>query len=89
MVNIHKNRKFLILGFIILLGLFFRTYKVVDNLSFAHDSDLYSWIAKDIIVDKHFRLIGQLTTAPGIYIGGLFYFLLFPHLWCQNFICQT
>lgn len=78
MVNIHKKRKFLILGFIILAGLFFRTYRIVDNLSFAHDGDLYSWIVKDIIVDKHLRLIGQLTTAPGIYIGGLFYYLLVP-----------
>lgn len=78
MVNIHKNRKFLILGFIVLLGLFFRTYKVVDNLSFAHDADLYSWIVKDIRVNKHLRLIGQLTAAPGIYIGGLFYYMLVP-----------
>ncbi len=73
-------RKFplLILGLILLVGLFFRSYQVVERFEFAHDGDLYSWIVKDIVVNHHFRLIGQLTSAPGIFIGGLFYYLLIP-----------
>lgn len=47
-------------------------------MNFAHDGDLYSWIVKDIIINHHFRLIGQLTSAPGIFIGPLFYYLLVP-----------
>lgn len=68
----------LILIFILLVGLFFRTYKVVERFEFAHDGDLYSWIVKDVFINHHFRLLGQLTSAPGIFIGPLFYYLLIP-----------
>ncbi len=61
-----------------MIGLFFRTYQIVERFEFAHDADLYSWIVKDIAVDHHFRLIGQLTSAPGIFIGPLFYYSLVP-----------
>lgn len=79
-VTILKMRKspLLILGLILLVGLFFRSFQVVERFEFAHDGDLYSWIIKDIVVNHHFRLIGQLTSAPGIFIGGLFYYLLIP-----------
>ncbi len=68
----------LILGVILLIGLFFRTYQIIGRFEFAHDGDLYSWIVKDILVNHHFRLIGQLTSAPGIFVGPLFYYLLTP-----------
>src|SRR3989304_9025202 len=73
-----KRPHLLILVLILLIGIFFRTYQVVERFEFAHDGDLYSWIVKDIIVNHHLRLIGQLTSAPGIFIGGLFYYLLIP-----------
>src|SRR3989338_9818731 len=75
---LKKKSNILILFLIILIGLFFRTYLAVERFEFGHDGDLYSWIVKDIAVNHHFRLIGQLTSAPGIFIGGLFYYLLTP-----------
>lgn len=63
---------------IVLLGLFFRTYQLVERFGFGHDADLYSWIVKDIVIDHHFRLVGQLTSAEGIFIGPFFYYLLTP-----------
>lgn len=75
---LKKNPHLLILSLILLLGLFFRTYQILERLGFAHDADLYSWIVKDILVNHHFRLIGQLTSAPGIFIGSLFYYLTTP-----------
>lgn len=73
-----KRPHLLVLGIILLIGLFFRSYKIIERFEFAHDGDLYSWIVKDIVVNGHFRLIGQLTSAPGVFIGGLFYYLLIP-----------
>lgn len=73
-----KNLHLVILLLILLLALFFRTYDVVNRFEFAHDGDLYSWIVKDIVVENHLRLIGQLTTAPGIFIGPAFYYMLIP-----------
>ncbi|MBI2018475.1 glycosyltransferase family 39 protein [Candidatus Daviesbacteria bacterium] len=78
-VNYLKKRwHLLILGLILAVGLFFRTYQVVERFGFDHDGDLYSWVVKDIVVNHHPRLIGQLTSAPGIYIGPAFYYLLAP-----------
>ncbi len=72
-----KKSQFLLL-FILLLALFFRTYQLVERSDFGHDADLYSWIVKDIVVNGHLRLVGQETSAPGIFIGPLFYYLLVP-----------
>lgn len=74
----------IILIAILLVGLFFRTYELVERLGFGHDGDLYSWIVKDIYIDHHPRLIGQLTSAPGIFIGPLFYYLLIPFFLITN-----
>ena len=69
---------FLWLALILLISIFFRTYQIIERLDFAHDGDLASWIVKDIVVNHHFRLIGQLTTADGIFIGPLYYYLIIP-----------
>lgn len=61
---------------IVLLGLFFRIYKLEIFYPWGHDQDLFAWIAKDIVVDHHFRLIGQETSITGIFIGPIFYYLI-------------
>lgn len=81
---LKKRPPLLILGLILLTGLFFRSFQVVERFEFAHDGDLYSWIVKDILVNYHIRLLGQLTSAPGIFIGGLFYYLLIPFFLLTN-----
>lgn len=63
---------------ILLIGLFLRLYKLPEFFNYAHDNDLAGWIVKDIVVNRHFRLIGQLTSTAGIFIGPLFYYLLVP-----------
>lgn len=83
-MNLSKLKKVLltssglILLGIILLNIFFRSFLAYQRFDFGHDGDLYSWIVKDIIVNHHPRLIGQLTSTPGIFIGPLFYYLLIP-----------
>lgn len=81
---LRKRPHFLVLGIILLLGLFFRTYQLIERADFGHDADLYSWIVKDIVVDGHFRLVGQQTSALGIYIGPLFYYPLIPFYLISN-----
>jgi hypothetical protein len=63
---------------ILFLGIFLRLYKAKAFLSFGHDNDLEGWIIKDIVVNKHFRLIGQETSTQGVFIGALYYYLLLP-----------
>lgn len=71
-MNVTKT----ILLIIILLGLFFRIYKLEIFYPWGHDQDLFAWIAKDIIIDYHFRLIGQETSITGVFIGPIFYYLI-------------
>ncbi len=63
---------------ILVIGLFLRIYKLKEFYAFEHDQDLYSWIVKDIVANHHLRLIGQLTSIEGVFIGPLFYYLLVP-----------
>lgn len=67
-----------ILVLALMVGLFTRAYQYFERFSYNHDTDLAAWIIKDIIVDKHIRLIGQLTSSSGIYIGALWYYLQIP-----------
>lgn len=74
----HFNPTVLILLLILLAGFLLRTYRIEDYAGLGHDEDLASWIVKDILVDHHFRLIGQETSIDGVFIGPLFYYLLVP-----------
>lgn len=65
-----------ILFLIVVLCVFMRIWRYEDFYGFGHDQDLFSWIAKDIVVDKHIRLIGQETSINGVFIGPIFYYLI-------------
>lgn len=83
-IKYMKRYHLVILAIILIVGLFFRTYKVINRFNFDHDGDLSSWIVKDIIINHHLRLIGQLTTAPGIFIGPAYYYLMTPFYLLTN-----
>lgn len=72
--DLVRKNWFLILC--LLLGLVLRIYNYEKSFSFAHDQDLYSWIAKDIVVNKHWRMVGQLTSVDGVFIGPFYYYLM-------------
>lgn len=81
---IKKRAVFFILILILALGIFLRTYRIYERFEFGHDGDLSSWIVKDIVINGHPRLIGQLTSAEGIFVGPLFYYLLIPFFLLTN-----
>ncbi len=76
-MNFKKLLPYL-LGLIILAGAFFRIYNGAQLFDYTHDQDLAGWIIKDVVVNHHLRLIGQLTSTPGVFIGPIFYYLLIP-----------
>jgi hypothetical protein len=69
-------KKLLIL--IVVAGFVLRTYKIEQLFMYSHDQDLASWIVSDIVENRHMRLIGQETSVHGVFIGGLYYYLLVP-----------
>lgn len=76
--NWLKSRTVICVLSILIIGLLLRGYNIVDRYYYAHDGDLYSWVVKDIVIDHHLRLIGQLTSSQGIFIGPLFYYAIIP-----------
>lgn len=74
------NDKRKLLG-ILVIGLFFLTFAYKLGFIWAHDHDLYAWIAKDIIVNHHWRLVGQVTSVDGVFIGGFYYYLMALMFW--------
>ena|SRR3989344_2930827 len=74
----NLTTKHLLIIFIILVGISLRSYDLVNRYGFAADGDLFSWIVRNIVDDKHLRLVGQQTSTLGIFIGPLFYYLLVP-----------
>ncbi len=75
---INKSITKIILILILSFALFLRVYNFKSFYVFSHDQDLASWIIKDIVVNHHFRLIGQETSSQGVMIGALFYYLQVP-----------
>ncbi len=72
------KKEFLFFGLIFALAIFFRFYRAQELYTFELDQDLFSWIVKDILINHHIRLIGQLTSIDGVFIGPLYYYLLVP-----------
>jgi len=72
-----KNIKITLI-FILVLSFFLRVYNFKSFYVFSHDQDLASWIVKDIVENRHTRLVGQETSSQGVLIGSLFYFLQVP-----------
>lgn len=72
------TKKYWFLILILFVGLVLRIYNGSGLFNYNHDQDLAGWVIKDIVVNHHLRLIGQLTSTPGIFIGPIFYYLLIP-----------
>ena len=68
----------ILLAAILVLALALRIYQAKERFLYNHDNDLASWIVKDIVVNRHYRLIGQMTSTMGIFIGPLYYYYLVP-----------
>lgn len=69
---------------VILVGVFLRLYKFDELFLYTHDHDLNGWIIRDIVENKHLRLIGQETTNKGVFIGPLWYYALIPFYLLTN-----
>jgi len=79
------NKTLIILFLALIIGGFTRSYELLDRYYYGHDADLAAWTVKDMALDGHPRLIGQLTSSPGIFIGPLFYYLLVPLYFISGF----
>ncbi|HLD92301.1 MAG TPA: glycosyltransferase family 39 protein [Patescibacteria group bacterium] len=82
-------RKFLkensILITILLIGAFFRLYKIGEYMTFLGDEGRDAIIVRRFLVDFDLMLIGPGTSIGNMYLGPLYYYLISPFLWLFNF----
>ncbi|MEK9201153.1 MAG: glycosyltransferase family 39 protein [Patescibacteria group bacterium] len=73
-----KIKYWLIVVSVILLGLFFRTYKTPEYLGFWYDQGRDALVIWDLIYNHKFFLIGPTTGIAGIFRGPWYYWLITP-----------
>ena len=75
----HKISYILFL-LIILLAAFLRLYRISEYMTFLGDEGRDVLVAKRMIVDRKFTLLGPITSVGSIYMGPAYYYLMTPFL---------
>jgi len=72
-----KSLTFSRIALVLILGLsfFLRAYHVDELLNFFHDQGRDALVVKRMLVDKKMTLLGPQTTAKGVYLGPLYYYM--------------
>lgn len=80
-----KKWELILLGFILSISFFCRIYRISDYLTFLGDEGRDVLVIREIVLAKHFPLIGPGTSVGNMYLGPLYYYLIAPSLWLSNF----
>jgi 4-amino-4-deoxy-L-arabinose transferase-like glycosyltransferase len=81
-----KNKvEIIILGLILLVGSFFRLYKISEYMTFLGDEGRDVIIVRNLLVHADPILIGPGTSIGGMYLGPLYYYLIAIPLLLANF----
>ncbi|MCX6705307.1 MAG: glycosyltransferase family 39 protein [Candidatus Woesebacteria bacterium] len=83
---VRKNKKeLLILTLILLVGAFFRLYRISEYMTFLGDEGRDVIIVRRIITELHPPLIGPGTSIGNMYLGPLYYYMMILPLLIANF----
>ncbi len=83
---IKKNpAEFWILLAILVLGTFFRLYKINEYMTFLGDEGRDVIIVRRFLTEFHPPLIGPGTSVGNMYLGPLYYYMMAPALLIANF----
>lgn len=67
-----------ILSIILLIGIFFRLFNILDNITFGYDQARDAQRILDIVTFKNLKILGQESDIPGVFHGVLTYYFLTP-----------
>lgn len=70
---------------ILLLGAFFRLYRINEYMTFLGDEGRDVLVVKRMIVDHKFTLLGPITSVGSMYMGPIYYYFMAPFLWAWRF----
>jgi hypothetical protein len=65
---------------LLILGIFFRFYRIEDTLMFQGDQGRDALVIKRMIVDHDFTLLGPITSTGNMYLGPFYYYFMLPFL---------
>jgi 4-amino-4-deoxy-L-arabinose transferase-like glycosyltransferase len=74
-----------ILIFVLILGAFFRLYRIGDYMEFLGDQSRDVLIVRDFLQHGNVFFIGPQTSIGNMYLGPWFYYLIAPSLLLANF----
>ena len=85
----HSNfKRFLptiLIIFILVIGAFFRLYRIREYLTFLGDEGRDVLVVKRMIVDGKLTLLGPITSVGSIYMGPVYYYMMAPFLLLAGF----
>jgi 4-amino-4-deoxy-L-arabinose transferase-like glycosyltransferase len=64
--------------FLLILGVFFRFYRIEDTLMFQGDQGRDALVIKRMIVDRDLTLLGPITSVGNMYLGPFYYYFMLP-----------
>jgi 4-amino-4-deoxy-L-arabinose transferase-like glycosyltransferase len=70
---------------ILILAAFSRLYRIGDYMTFLGDEGRDALVVRDIVLGRHFPLIGPGTSVGSMYLGPLYYYLIAPSLFLANY----
>lgn len=76
---------FLAIFLIVLLGGFFRLYRISDYMTFLGDEGRDALVVKRLILDGDLVFVGPGTSVGNMYLGPFYYYFMAPFLFFSNF----
>ncbi|MFC1653738.1 ArnT family glycosyltransferase [Patescibacteria group bacterium] len=75
-----KKTELIFLFTIVVIGTFFRLYRISDTVMFLGDQGRDAIIAKNILKEGDIALIGPVTSVGNMYLGPFYYYFMVPWL---------
>src|SRR3970282_1530713 len=81
----NNKKEAMLLGLILILGAFFRLYRISEYMTFLGDEGRDAIVVRRLLVHFDPILVGPGTSIGNMYLGPLYYYLIAPFLFLANF----
>jgi len=81
----NNKKEAMLLGLILLVGAFFRLYRISEYMTFLGDEGRDAIVVRRLLVNFDPILVGPGTSIGNMYLGPLYYYMIAPALLLANF----
>lgn len=79
------SREIIVLSLVVLVGAFFRLYKISSYMTFLGDEGRDAIVVWKLLTQRDIILVGPGTSIGNMYLGPLYYYFIAPFLWLFNY----